>query len=132
MDYESLDEAKFRDVVSGLSKKGWSLARVSGSHHIYKHPKSKETISVPRHTKDISPGVATQIQRKSQMVSEDGAMGAGAVGTTSDIPANNTDVSGVAGIAKNPPIKKKKIDLLKRPAPIGVPRKLRQIISKEK
>jgi len=68
-------------------------------------------------------------------VQEDGAaaMSGGAVGTSSDIPANNTDVSGVAGIARNPPIKKKKTtNLLTRGMPMArPPKKLRDIVGKE-
>lgn len=63
---------------------------------------------------------------------EDGAMGTGAVGTSSNIPANNTDSTGEAEIAANPPVrKKKKTDLFKRSAP-GVPKTLSQILKREK
>jgi hypothetical protein len=67
-------------------------------------------------------------------VQEDGAaaMSGGALGTTSDIPANNTDDSGVAGVAKNPPIKKKKTNLLTRSMPMTKPPKsLRSIIGRD-
>jgi predicted RNA binding protein YcfA (HicA-like mRNA interferase family) len=40
---------KTRDVHAHLKKSGWMLARSSGGHDVYSHPKSKERISVPRH-----------------------------------------------------------------------------------
>lgn len=51
---EQLDEMpesamKTKDVHAHLKKQGWSLARTSGGHDIYKHPKSVKHIAVPRH-----------------------------------------------------------------------------------
>lgn len=129
---EVLDEAKFREVVSDISKLGWKLDRIKGSHHVFKHPKSTKNVIVVNHgNKDLSPGLHKKIQRVSRMIEEDGA-----VGTTSAIPAVNTQSTGEADIAANPPVfkKKKKLEfgLIKRSAPVGVPKTLRQIISKEK
>jgi len=58
-----------------------------------------------------------------------------AVGTSSAIPAVNTQSTGEAEISANPPVKKKKrleFGILTRTDPGQVPRKLRDIISKEK
>ena len=51
---EQLDEMpessmKTKDVHAHLKKSGWSLARTTGGHDIYKHPKASGHISVPRH-----------------------------------------------------------------------------------
>jgi len=51
---EQLDEMpesnmKVRDVHSHLKKAGWSLARSKGGHDVFKHPKAKHSIPVPRH-----------------------------------------------------------------------------------
>jgi predicted RNA binding protein YcfA (HicA-like mRNA interferase family) len=52
---ELLDEMpesnmKVRDVHSHLKKAGWALARSSGGHDVFKHPKAKHSIPVPRHS----------------------------------------------------------------------------------
>jgi predicted RNA binding protein YcfA (HicA-like mRNA interferase family) len=51
---ELLDEMpesnmKVRDVHSHLKKAGWALARSKGGHDVFKHPKAKHSIPVPRH-----------------------------------------------------------------------------------
>jgi predicted RNA binding protein YcfA (HicA-like mRNA interferase family) len=51
---EQLDEMpesnmKVRDVHSHLKKAGWALARSKGGHDVFKHPKAKHSIPVPRH-----------------------------------------------------------------------------------
>lgn len=130
MSFQEVSESNFRTVVSGLKKDGWKLHRVSGAHHIFKHPDSKKLVIVPKHSKDIGPGILKSIKKQSSL-SEDG----GIVGTGSAIPAVNTQSTGEAEIAANPPVRKKKkleFGLLQRSAPGQVPRKLRQIISKEK
>jgi len=52
---EQLDEMpesnmKVRDVHSHLKKAGWALARSKGGHDVFKHPKAKHSIPVPRHS----------------------------------------------------------------------------------
>jgi predicted RNA binding protein YcfA (HicA-like mRNA interferase family) len=38
-----------KDFARILEKHGWSLVRVTGSHHIYKKASHRESISVPIH-----------------------------------------------------------------------------------
>ena len=57
---EQLDEMpessmKTRDVHSHLKKAGWELARSKGGHDVYKHPKAKHSIPVPRHNQLKAP-----------------------------------------------------------------------------
>ena len=57
---EQLDEMpessmKTRDVHSHLKKSGWELARSKGGHDVYKHPKAKHSIPVPRHNQLKAP-----------------------------------------------------------------------------
>lgn len=121
-DIEVLDEVRYKDLVADVKKKGWVYHRSSASHDIYKHPRAKHHLSIPNHPKDIPTGTLKQIQRKS-MILEDGVASA--------VPAVNTQSTGEAEIAANPPVsKKKKTNLFTRTP--GVPRTLRQIISKEK
>jgi predicted RNA binding protein YcfA (HicA-like mRNA interferase family) len=57
---EQLDEMpessmKSHDVHAHLKKSGWALARSSGGHDVYKHPKAKHSIPVPRHNQLKAP-----------------------------------------------------------------------------
>src|SRR5665213_1396029 len=36
-----------RDIVRRLEQEGWTLVRVTGSHHVFKNPVSGETVVVP-------------------------------------------------------------------------------------
>lgn len=71
---EQLDEMpesamKTKDVHAHLKKKGWTLARSSGGHDIYKHPKSPKHIAVPRHGQLKAPLIKGIL--KSSQVNED-------------------------------------------------------------
>jgi len=50
-----------RDIKSRLERDGWILKRVRGSHHVFKHPKSRETIVLPHSKKDLGPGLVRTI-----------------------------------------------------------------------
>lgn len=64
-----LAEMSKRDLTKHIESLGWKLARTSGGHDVYKHPKSKNAIAVPRHKGDLAYGTVKQIQ-KSAMVEE--------------------------------------------------------------
>ncbi len=70
MESNELDEGsiganmKLRDLHNHLKDKGWELSRTTGGHDVYKHPKAKEHIAVPRHKK-VSPGVMGDVIKKS-------------------------------------------------------------------
>lgn len=71
---EQLDEMpessmKTRDVHAHLKSKGWAVARTSGGHDIYKHPKAKNVIAVPRHKQLKAPLIKGIL--KSSQVSEE-------------------------------------------------------------
>lgn len=80
---ELLDEMpessmKTRDVHSHLKKSGWELARSKGGHDVYKHPKAKHSIPVPRHNQLKAPlirgimkasKVEEQLEKKGRFVS---------------------------------------------------------------
>ena len=42
-----------RDIVRRLEQEGWTLVRVTGSHHVFKSPISGETVVVPHPKKDL-------------------------------------------------------------------------------
>jgi predicted RNA binding protein YcfA (HicA-like mRNA interferase family) len=53
---------KARDFVKLLTENGWTLDRVNGSHHVYKHPTNPARISLPVHKgKDIPTGLLNSL-----------------------------------------------------------------------
>jgi predicted RNA binding protein YcfA (HicA-like mRNA interferase family) len=42
-----------RDIVRRLEREGWTLVRVTGSHHVFKSSVSDETAVVPHPKKDL-------------------------------------------------------------------------------
>jgi predicted RNA binding protein YcfA (HicA-like mRNA interferase family) len=41
-----------RDIIRRLEREGWTLVRVTGSHHVFKSPKTDNTLVVPLPEKD--------------------------------------------------------------------------------
>lgn len=52
-----------RDIIRRLQKEGWSLERVTGSHHVVKSPVSGETVVVPHPKKDLGKGLVHAIYK---------------------------------------------------------------------
>ena len=52
-----------RDIKRRLEQDGWILERVSGSHHVFKHPQSPRTIVLPHPKKDLGRGLIRNIYR---------------------------------------------------------------------
>ena len=50
-----------RDIKRRLESDGWQLKRVRGSHHVFKHPQSRETIVLPHPKKDLGVGLVRAI-----------------------------------------------------------------------
>ena len=44
---------KSAELIRQLTKEGWTLDRVAGSHHIFKHPTKPGHISVPHPKADL-------------------------------------------------------------------------------
>ena len=53
-----------RDIRRRLERDGWLLERVAGSHHVFKHPNSRETIVLPHPRKDLGRGLARAIYKQ--------------------------------------------------------------------
>jgi predicted RNA binding protein YcfA (HicA-like mRNA interferase family) len=52
------------DLCRLLESNGWTLRRVSGSHHIYSKPGERKVLSVPVHgNQSLKPGLATRLAR---------------------------------------------------------------------
>jgi len=54
---------KSGDVIRRLEKAGWTLVRISGSHHTFKHPTLPAVVTVPHPRKDLGKGLVRQIER---------------------------------------------------------------------
>lgn len=50
-----------RDLIRKMTMDGWTLDRVNGSHHIYKHPSKAGHISVPHPKKDLGAGLVSKL-----------------------------------------------------------------------
>lgn len=53
-----------RDIKSRLEQEGWQIERVSGSHHVFKHPQRRDTIVLPHPKKDLGPGLVRAIYKQ--------------------------------------------------------------------
>ncbi len=52
------------DLMREMRRAGWQLDRVSGSHHVFKHPKRPGIVVVPHPKKDIGIGLVRAIRRQ--------------------------------------------------------------------
>lgn len=55
---------KSSDVIRLLEADGWTLNRVRGSHHIFKHPVKAGIIVVPHPKKDLGTGLVNAILKQ--------------------------------------------------------------------
>lgn len=54
---------KSKDLIKELTRDGWVLHRVNGSHHIYKHPGKAGHISIPHPKNDLGVGIITKLRK---------------------------------------------------------------------
>jgi predicted RNA binding protein YcfA (HicA-like mRNA interferase family) len=52
-------------IIRELEADGWVLARVTGSHHHFRHPTKSGTVTVPHPKKDLPVGTVKSIARQS-------------------------------------------------------------------
>jgi len=50
-------------LIKELEKGGWTLDRVRGSHHVYKHPTNPNIITVPHPKKDLGKGLVNNLRK---------------------------------------------------------------------
>jgi len=56
---------KSSELVRKFRQAGWTEIRQTGSHLIFKHPITKETVPVPFHgTKEVGTGLAKKLLKK--------------------------------------------------------------------
>jgi predicted RNA binding protein YcfA (HicA-like mRNA interferase family) len=53
-----------RDIKRRLEQDGWVLHRVTGSHHVFKHPGRPVTIVLPHPKKDLGRGLVRNIYKQ--------------------------------------------------------------------
>ena len=56
------------ELIKTLESAGWTLKRVRGSHHIYKHPLKSGTVTVPHPKKDLPPGTTRAILKQAGLI----------------------------------------------------------------
>jgi predicted RNA binding protein YcfA (HicA-like mRNA interferase family) len=51
------------ELIKMVEDDGWMLDRVNGSHHHYRHPAKKGTVTIPHPVKDMDPKTASSGRR---------------------------------------------------------------------
>jgi predicted RNA binding protein YcfA (HicA-like mRNA interferase family) len=59
-----LHTMKSADLIRELTKAGWVLDRVRGSHHMFKHPLRPGMVVVPHPKKDLGMGLVGAIPKQ--------------------------------------------------------------------
>ena len=55
-----------------LEQRGWTLARINGAHHVYRHAASGRRTVVPVHgNQDLKPGTQRSIMRDAELTEGD-------------------------------------------------------------
>ncbi|MFO1351877.1 MAG: type II toxin-antitoxin system HicA family toxin [Gammaproteobacteria bacterium] len=54
---------KSQDLIVEVQADGWKLDRISGSHHMFKHPTKPGTLVIPHPKKDLGKGLVHAIRR---------------------------------------------------------------------
>ncbi|SHE99991.1 Predicted RNA binding protein YcfA, dsRBD-like fold, HicA-like mRNA interferase family [Modicisalibacter ilicicola DSM 19980] len=55
---------KSKQIIKELEAAGWRLDRVTGSHHIFKHPTRPGAVPVPHPKKDLPKGTINSIRKQ--------------------------------------------------------------------
>ncbi|MCL1908327.1 MAG: type II toxin-antitoxin system HicA family toxin [Holophagaceae bacterium] len=54
----------FKELERIIKADGWSLDRVEGSHHQYRHPTKPGIATIPRHSHDIHKKIVKSVLRQ--------------------------------------------------------------------
>jgi predicted RNA binding protein YcfA (HicA-like mRNA interferase family) len=58
---------KSSELIKKLEANGWTLERINGSHHQFKHPDFAVLVTVPHPRKDIKLGTLRQIMKDAKL-----------------------------------------------------------------
>ena len=64
---ERLPAVKPRQLIRALEGRGWSVERISGSHHILVHAELRRVLSVPLHNRELKTGTLIGILRVAEI-----------------------------------------------------------------
>jgi predicted RNA binding protein YcfA (HicA-like mRNA interferase family) len=64
---EKLPRLTAKELVRVLERKGWELDRSRGSHHIYVHPVSQRTLSIPVARRPMSIGTLARLLKDAEI-----------------------------------------------------------------
>ncbi len=70
-DLDRLPQMTSKDMIRTLERLGFVLRRVTGSHHILRHPLTRRIISVPLHSKDLKHGLVVGILKQANIPREE-------------------------------------------------------------
>ena len=55
-----------------LEERGWQLDRINGSHHVYRHPVTGRSVTVPVHADaNLKPGTQRSVMRDAGIAASD-------------------------------------------------------------
>jgi predicted RNA binding protein YcfA (HicA-like mRNA interferase family) len=57
---------KVKELIKVLEKEGWSLDRIKGSHHVFRHDSALRSVVVPVHGKELSDFLAQKILKQAK------------------------------------------------------------------
>ncbi|WP_434773430.1 type II toxin-antitoxin system HicA family toxin [Pseudomonas entomophila] len=63
-----------RQLMKELEAAGWTLVRVTRSHHVFKHPYNPNSIPVPHPKKDLPIGTVKSIRERAGLKSSDSGL----------------------------------------------------------
>jgi predicted RNA binding protein YcfA (HicA-like mRNA interferase family) len=55
---------KSADLIRLLEDAGWTLDRIRGSHHVFRHPYKPGIVVVPHPKKDLGTGLVSAIRKQ--------------------------------------------------------------------
>ena len=58
---------KSADLIRELTKAGWILDRVRGSHHVFRHPSKPQIVAIPHPRKDLGKGLISKIRKQADI-----------------------------------------------------------------
>jgi predicted RNA binding protein YcfA (HicA-like mRNA interferase family) len=56
-----------KELIKTLSRDGWVLNRVKGSHHVFTHPVKKGHLSIPHPKKDLGIGLLQKLLKQAEL-----------------------------------------------------------------
>jgi len=62
-----LPAVKPRQLIRALERRGWSVERTSGSHHVLVHAELRRVVSVPLHNRELKAGTLMGILRVAEI-----------------------------------------------------------------